>query len=301
LGLTPRNGEEIYKEPDLSDGEDEDVDEEAVLGKNFNGISFEYNGQVMSLQTPAEIASFMKERKRQYPTKQRIAEKAREQATKRERELEFLRKIKAQTAKSKGVRVPEDQNGDRKASKQQSGQYALSEKQKQLAALRKRVEASAVNKKVSPSTLAPTTRSAPERKPPTINLGVNYESDTSESEVSSVLSSSEVSSSEPDSDSDDEEDSDEPPEEQTSKIEPPKPKPPPPPPQPVVTPNTRVCDHWKRDGHCKFGKKCRYAHPPREPKKRLGLYDVFVQKEKQQADALALKAIKYLGNHGFLG
>ncbi|KAF2196884.1 hypothetical protein GQ43DRAFT_444731 [Delitschia confertaspora ATCC 74209] len=348
LGLTPRNEGDIDINGEKSEAEEEDIDEEAVLGKDFKGLTFTYNDQQMSLQTAADLAAFINERKKQFPTKQRIAEKAQEALEKRAREIEFLRRVKAQTAKSNGPPPPADPTTrsattrERPAvepkpansskpvrDKAQEERKAWLDKQehqkKELETLRRKVEESSARKKVATATVDKSTPASAALKPVIPNLGLDYGSDTSEEgekkedeeeassklEESSVVSSSseEPSSLESDSDSDSgthASDSDDAPEQQSSKAPasgtmlPHSSKPAPAPKREIVK-SEKVCEHWKKAGRCKYGDKCRYAHPIREERKRMGLWDKLVEKEKEAADALALEAIKYLGSHGLLG
>jgi hypothetical protein len=100
-------------------------------------------------------------------------------------------------------------------------------------------------------------------------------------------------------------DNDAPPEATSSKMAPPPIKVPPPPSVPSQTERKpgkgKMCDNWKQHGKCPFGDGCRYKHPPLKEEKRLGLYEKLVEQELVKSDQLALDAIKYLGQNGFLG
>ncbi|KAL2216357.1 CCCH zinc finger protein [Thermoascus aurantiacus ATCC 26904] len=71
LGLTPKTDEHESSE------EEDDVDEEAKLGqgKVSGSLQFTYKGRTSTLQTPEEIAAWIEERKKRYPTQARIEEK----------------------------------------------------------------------------------------------------------------------------------------------------------------------------------------------------------------------------------
>ncbi|KAF2186932.1 hypothetical protein K469DRAFT_738191 [Zopfia rhizophila CBS 207.26] len=296
LGLAPRD------EQGFESSSDEDIDEEAAFAADFKGSVFEYEGLTISLQTPAEVSAWRKERRKQYPTTKRVEEKVRETVAKRAGELEFLRMIKGKKTSAKPVNSVGHMSTDeeRKRTKEKH--------QTELEELRKRLQESAQARKATSSEPEKIETSNPGPNPPTINLGVDYDSDTSSEEDnnSDLEESSVVSSSEESSDSDSEfDDSDSTPEEQSSKVAVPSIDDAPPPPparaeKPQKKDNSIICEHWKRYGRCKYGDRCRRVHPPKE-ENRVGLYDKLVEQEKKESDRLALQAIKYLGSHGFLG
>lgn len=273
--------------------EEEDVDEEAAFAEKvkIEGVAFEHNGEVISLQTAADVQSYIKDRRRNFPTQHRIAEKAKEAAAKREHELEFLRRVHGKPHKTATeIKQPKLPKPERKPTELDN------RKREELAALRKKLHESMVKK----------------QQPPTNLLGLGYDSETDSDAESSVLSeSSVVSSSEESSDDESDEqdsDSDAPPEPTSSKAAPlPVVVPPP---APASAPPSQVCRNWSRDGRCKFGKGCWWAHPPQDKgsgkekgkgDKRMGLFEKMVEQELEKADRLALDAIKYLGQNGFLG
>jgi hypothetical protein len=274
--------------------EEEDVDEEAAFAEKtkVEGVAFEHNGEMISLQTTADVQSYIKDRRRNFPTRQRIAEKAEEAATRREHELEFLHRVQGKPRNpAPAPEVPREKI--HKVDKRKEG--IDMKKQEELAALRKRLHESMLKK---------------QQQPPTNLLGLGYDSDTDSEAESSVLSeSSVVSSSEESSDESDEsesEDSDAAPDTTSSKTAPPSVKIPPQ--APVAAPPSQVCRHWSKDGRCKFGKSCRWAHPAQDKgsdrsseNKRMGLFEKMVEQELEKADKLALDAIKFLGQNGFLG
>jgi hypothetical protein len=255
LGLT-QHQEPQYESSSSSSDEVADVDEEAALAEKIvnKGLVFEHEGHNISLQTPAEIKAWIKDRRRQYPTAKRVAEKSKELAEKRAGELEFLRRIKGDTGKRKSaVRAPQEPRpvaaaptpsaADIKSAEERQASHQRH--QVELQQLRKRLhESLAINKAKAESskTATPTSVSIPQA----IDLGLGYASenedpsgkdedededgdDSSELEESSVVSSS---SDEQSGDSD--LDSDSPPEEQSAKaLIPPTSVLPPPPTQAV--------------------------------------------------------------------
>lgn len=77
LGLTPKDG----AEPDYSSesGEDDDdADEEAQFAELGTKLTFEHNGEVMTLNNEADLAAWKEERKKQFPTLQRVSQKEQE-------------------------------------------------------------------------------------------------------------------------------------------------------------------------------------------------------------------------------
>jgi len=282
LGLTKHD-----EKPEES-SEGEDVDEEAALGEKLKGggYAFEHEGEHISLQTAADIAEWIKDRRRNFPTYQKAVEKAQAKAEKRKNELEFVRRLKGKPPQPEPERA-------RHAPKVHERSQRDEKKQEELAALRKKLHESMMKKKEAPTT---------------VDLGVGYGSATESEDENSVLSESSVVSSleESSEESDDDlDDSDAPPEATSSKIAPPPIKVPPPPSASSQTERKpgkgKMCDNWKQHGKCPFGDDCRYKHPPLKGEKRLGLYEKLVEQELVKSDQLALDAIKYLGQNGFLG
>jgi hypothetical protein len=280
LGLTAQEAA-----PEES-SEEEAIDEEAALGAKLKGggYAFEHEGEHISLQTTGDIAEWIKDRRRNFPTYQKALEKAQAAATKRKNELEFVRKLKG-----KPPQKEEDQPAREVAPTNFQRTKRGEKKQEELAALRKKLHESMMKKK---------------GRPTAIDLGLGYvsatESDGEESSVlsdSSVLSSSEESS---DESSDEAEDSDAPPEPTSSKIAPPPINVPPPTKIERKPDKEKMCKSWKQYGKCSFGQNCRYKHPEKE-EKRTGLYEKLVEQELVKTDQLTLDAIKYLGQNGFLG
>jgi hypothetical protein len=284
LGLSEQNA------VDNNSSDDEDVDEEAAFAEKIKveGVAFEHNGEMISLQTAADVQAYIKDRRRNYPTQQRIVEKMQETAARRAHELDFLHRVKGKPRKAtpdtKPARPPKP---ERKAKEVDT------KKQEELAALRKRLHESMINKHQKPTNL----------------LGAGYDSDSeAESSVlsdSSVLSLSSNDSSDDDSDEENEQsDSDAAPEITSSKAASPHiavtPS------APMSAPPSQLCKNWSKNGVCKFGKGCRWAHPPSEKgsaqgEKKMGLFEKMVEQELEKRDRLALECIKFLGANGFLG
>jgi len=278
--------------------EEEDVDEEAAFSEKLKGggFVFEHGGETISIQTEAEVAAWIKDRRKNFPTQKRIIEKAEEAARKRTAELEFLRKLQGKPPKEHHVDTqvqPTKSYVTNRDDKTNTKRETENERKRQdeLAALRKKLHESMIKKQAGPK----------------VDLGLGYASDTGSDEESSVLSDSSVVSSSEESEEDSESESDdsaEAPEPISSKMAPPPVKVPPP--RPAASQSdaksTKLCSNWKRNGKCPYYSKCKYQHPPREEENKLvGLYERMVEQELVRADQLALDAIKYLGQHGFLG
>ncbi|KAB2106826.1 hypothetical protein AG0111_0g5525 [Alternaria gaisen] len=283
--------------PDESSDE-EDVDEEAAYTEKLKGggFAFEHNGETISIQTGAEVAAWIKDRRKNFPTEQRALEKAEEAARKRAAELDFLRRVSGKPPRDykndspNPETKPREHRQDGRAKKDdRAKKEADDRRQEELAALRKKLHESMTKKQSTPNV---------------VDLGLGYESETESEAESSVLSeSSVVSSSEEDESESESGDSDEAPETTSSKVAPPPIKVPPPAraPKKAETKSMSVCTNWKRNGRCPYISKCRYQHPPKEEEKLPGLYERMVEQELVKADQLALDAIKYLGQNGFLG
>jgi hypothetical protein len=286
LGLT--HGGDLHQSSD-----EEDVDEEAAFAENYKveGVMFEHDGESISLQTQAEVAAWIKDRRRQFPTQRRIMQKAEEAAAKRASELDFLRKIKGKGAtRNEGTQASQAKDNKRKKKPAARPKPALER-------LHSKPQES-IAKNGTPSELEP--------KPHALDLGLGYASDTdpasnesSHLSDSSVVSTSSESSDESDSDADH---SDAPPETQSVKVPIARVVVPPPPTlrQPKQK-KSEVCPQWQKKGTCKFGRHCKNSHPKESEAKRVGLYERMVEQELEKADRLALDAIKYLGRNGFLG
>lgn len=290
LGLSAQNAMEE------SSSEDEDVDEEAVFADKIKveGVAFEHNGEMISLQTAADVQAYIKDRRRNYPTQQRILEKAHEAAKKREQELDFLHRVKGKPEKP--AMDPEPAKSKQSAKIDEKAKEERRKKHEELAALRKKLHNTWAQSQSRSSNL----------------LGIGYESESGSDAASSVLSESSVlSSSEESSDSESNDEgegseSDAAPETTSSKSAPPRVNVPPP--APASAPSDQVCKNWSKHGKCKFGKGCRWAHPLQDKgsskekvEKRMGLFEKMVEQELEKADRIALDAIKYLGQNGFLG
>lgn len=329
LGLTIEDDDDEEEEGPKSDVEEDFEDEEATLAATLRteGVSFEHNGVIISLQTSAEVADWIRDRRKQYPTRKRVAEKEQEKAERREHELEFLRRV--QGRKKREPRQREIDTSRSTASQED----ATRPKKPDLEALRAKVEASRIANKREAETAG---QAQMNPKPAIMDLGLGYDSDTESDddilmEESSVVSSSSEESSDDESDSDSDSapeeqsskievdpisvppadpdsDSDSGPEEQSSKVEVARPVVAPPPaptplqsaPGPKAVRKDSECYHWRKKGWCN-AKKCQFTHTPKEEDRPMSLFERLVEQEREKADRVALEAIKWLGQNGFLG
>lgn len=99
LGLTPKAEEHESSE------EEDDADEESKLAEESSGAAtamrFTYRGRTSTLQSPADIAAWIAERKSRFPTQARVEErkKAMEEAKKAREEAARQRELQKQESK----------------------------------------------------------------------------------------------------------------------------------------------------------------------------------------------------------
>ncbi|KAJ5986889.1 hypothetical protein N7451_011254 [Penicillium sp. IBT 35674x] len=118
LGLTPKTDEHESSE------EEEHVDEEAKAASDAGPLQITYKGKTATLQSPTDIAAWIAERKKKFPTQARIEEKkkaaeeanaAREaarEAARREKEQAKAKEIEKQTPPSNAGRKLSDAQAD---------------------------------------------------------------------------------------------------------------------------------------------------------------------------------------------
>lgn len=275
LGLTPKTEEHESTE------EEGDADEESRLAAKCGKtevIQFSFNGKVSTLQSPADIANWIAERKKRYPTKARIEEKKRLEAE-QAREAEEARKKRQQEREAARQQAKESQ-GDaiadskdpihaaikakRKAEKlrkklmREERKLAKAEADAERAGLKTKdsqQDDSATDKKVeSTETKAAaeindgsTTASAAMPRSSPVDVDTDDETSSSGSDLSS--DTSDTSSEESDSDSA--------PEELTSRRTQPERVPP-----PRETRRRKPCHQFARRGKCSRGDRCPYSHEP---------------------------------------
>jgi hypothetical protein len=96
LGLTPASQDHESS----SDDENEESKLASTITSNANIVQFEYNGRIATLRTAAEIAAWIAERKKRYPT-QAKAEAAKKEAAEKKQKWVEEKKRREEAAKAK--------------------------------------------------------------------------------------------------------------------------------------------------------------------------------------------------------
>lgn len=324
LGLTPA--------AQADESSDDEGEESKLATQSVADSQFEHGGQVPNLSTPEDIAAWIAERRKRWPTKEKRdqAEKeAEERAKKREEE-----RVARQEAGRAAAQARQEKWQKQKLEKEKSQlrQRMLKEQivkaktvtngEPQSAAqlkaerLRKKAEKIAGQLKVAEAAIdVQDKENADDDLEALIDkvdvaaarqaLGGDIDADIS-SDSSEYSDQDDTSSS---GSSDSEVDSDDAPEELSSKQDGPE-KARLPPRKLGTDADTRpLCTNFAKFGKCKFGRKCRYKHPRPDNKantahqsgaRRKGLYQVMVEKEQEEERRRALKAIIALGDAGML-
>jgi hypothetical protein len=356
--LKPRTTNILGLNPSTQDRDSasDDEDEEAKLASTNTttpqiGLTYEYNGRTATLKTSADIAAWVAERRKRYPTAAK-AEQAKKEAEEKMRTCDDEKKRKYDEeliAKSKARRLQREEYEKKKESEAkvarwiEGGTVAVKEKeddatekarlktetliekaaktQKKLAKAQNALEKA---QQASASKQTPNTMFEDEEGFAGIMDGhAEYPSmqeskSIDDSDVSSTLTddSDEVTSSS--GSSSEESDSNSAPEVQTTKRTAPDRVLPPPRPVPPSGPALQnLCRNLMNSGVCKHGKRCKYSHvlpknlqPPAKERvevsrvtgrpKRKGLWEVMVEKEKEEERRQVLRAVVELGDKGLL-
>ncbi|KAK5953267.1 hypothetical protein OHC33_005835 [Knufia fluminis] len=296
LGLTPvaRGGNE--------DSEEDDEEEESKLASTISTSSllqFEYKGQTATLNTPEEIAAWIAERRKKWPTEQK-REVAQREAEERRKKWEAEKAARMEAGKA-AAKARQEERLKQKVEKEKSQirQKLLREQiQKAKAApaidgtqtaaqakaekLRRKAEKIAQQLKKAEAALdkhEDGVEGNPAAEPDLDALLAQVDSiasaqgaEATEIDMPDNASdTSDATSSEADailnddtstSGSSSESDSDAPPEESTTKrIAPDRVLPPARKPQPrSSTDNRPICKNFAQSGRCKFGRKCHFKH-----------------------------------------
>ena len=358
LGLTPAS-------IDHESSEDDENEEAKLVGStSTSGLRFEYRGQTAILKTAAEIAAWLAERKKRYPTiakadamKKEAAEKKakwaeekrrqqeefrakKEQQQRQRREAEELRKKALASRKSRSD-VKEDEKAlkaklkaDKLKIKALKAEMQLKKLQMAARKLENRTDALQDGDATNPprhtaslddNLISKVDHVAKQR----LNAGPEAGEEVSDSssaspdlsESSSSLSDSDESTSSSGSSSV----SDTAPEEITAKLRAPVRVPPPPRRQ-------ALCRHFAKTGQCRYGSDCKHSHDvarvqqqqqqqqqQRSPEakrtgvkvqeervkgkikeRRKGLYQVMVEKEREEESRQVLRGIVWMGERGVL-
>ncbi|MCJ1388090.1 hypothetical protein MMC18_000934 [Xylographa bjoerkii] len=123
LGLTPKTEEH-------ESSEDEEVDEESKLAAvqasdlptNPGQLQFLYKGRLATLNSPSEIAAWIEERKKRYPTKKRVEEEARRREKSRQAERDAGELRRADFNREKAEKETKPHNSDKTAKAKQKAE-----------------------------------------------------------------------------------------------------------------------------------------------------------------------------------
>lgn len=298
LGLTPKI------EDHESSEEDDDVDEESKLasggGESVNStLRFTYRGRTATLKTPEDIAAWIEERKKRFPTQARAeerkkameeAKKAREEVMKQKREArqQDIKRPQKDTREQQQQRTSVDPVDAVAKTKEKADKLRrrLEREQKRVAKaevdaerarlkvekLRKESTGLSKNGDVSQEaqpSVTPAEHVSGEPDKPVAHMEaaeINPSSDTPDDSDWTSSSGSDSSDLEESGDEDADGD-DSAPEEMTSRREGPERVPPP----PRTNVKKRVCRHFSRNGRCLRGENCNFLHelPERKAKTKL--------------------------------
>ncbi|PGH10774.1 hypothetical protein AJ79_05247 [Helicocarpus griseus UAMH5409] len=123
LGLTPKAEEHESSE------EEDDVDEEAKLSQTVNSgeLKFTYKGQTSTLQSSSDIAAWIEERKKKYPTRARVEERLKE-AEEKKQAIKEAREAK----KAKEIAVRQQKNAEQEEARRQLREARVKKEQDKL-------------------------------------------------------------------------------------------------------------------------------------------------------------------------
>ncbi|KAL4752647.1 hypothetical protein BDW72DRAFT_170705 [Aspergillus terricola var. indicus] len=318
LGLTPKTEEHESSE------EEDDADEETRLAAGGPGtgvaLQITYKGQTSNLQSSADIAAWIAERKKRFPTQAKIeekkkameearkAKKIKEEAQRQQREARKLAATRAKDQEKKeptrGIQDPADAAAKAKLKAEKLRRKLMKEEKRIAQAEADAERALKLDGKQEDS--VPTEREAdqPEKKESAGHdeqaVGDSASNASDDSDWTSS-SGSDLSSSDIDESSDDDDSA---PEQATSHREGPERVAP-----PARDEKKRVCRHFARNGRCPRGKTCKFAHekPDRgtkaktgENKGRKGLLEALLDRQKEDENRKLMETIMWLGENGLL-
>ncbi|KAL3465375.1 hypothetical protein BJX64DRAFT_285634 [Aspergillus heterothallicus] len=332
LGLTPKTEEHETSE------EEDDADEEARLGVGGAGagagLQVTYKGRTSNLQTAAEIAAWIAERRKRYPTQEKIQEKekAMEEAKKeaqRQREARkqaAIREKKDQDTHSsnqqhRAALEPADAAAKAKR-KAEKLRRKLEKEEKRIAQAEADAERARTIQKSQNASTVPTQEGFVldqdqdmQSLPIRLDIGsapalakaesLKHDNGTAGDSALDTSDSDWTSSSGSDTSSDSEDsDEDSTPEQATSRRKGPERVPPPP-----REGQKRLCRNFTRTGRCVHGKNCKFSHEkpergskmkPAETKGRKGLFEALLGRQKEDENRKVMETIVWLGENGLL-
>lgn len=298
LGLTPGTDDPRYPSSESED-EGPEVDEEAAHAELGNKLTFEHNGVLMSLNSQADLVAWKRERRKNWPTRERKAEKYKERqkvGEERKRLLASSRSLakplqrkdrprggkrtgsfKAEAASVAGAEDSSLQNAaqsDKPETELEKARRELEERTKQLEQLRRRVadseaknrEARARQSLDTPGSMANKIESkalAPEVITPSAQETEAIDADVKADEADEEVSQASDNSS-PESSSVISSDSSS---AEDSDDERPEEIASKPPIDPTPSRPTPVCRYFSASGYCRDGNACRFKHegPSKQP------------------------------------
>ncbi|RDW81764.1 CCCH zinc finger protein [Aspergillus mulundensis] len=316
LGLTPKT------EDHESSEEEDDADEETRLAAGGAGaaaaLQVTYRGRTSNLQSPQDIAAWIAERKKRFPTQAKIEEKkkAMEEAKKAnkakqeaQRQQKEARKLATARAKKEQEKKEQPRDSLDPADAAAKAKMKAEKLRRKLMKEEKRIaqaeaDAERARKRDEPQEGSiPTAVQADNQTPAVHGEQANEDLSSVSSEDSDWTSSSgsDLSSSESDK-SDDDDDS--PPDQATSRREGPERVAP-----PARDEKKRVCRNFARNGRCPRGKACKFIHEkpergaktkPVENKGRKGLLEALLDRQKEDENHKLMETIMWLGENGLL-
>ncbi|KIX01647.1 uncharacterized protein Z518_09373 [Rhinocladiella mackenziei CBS 650.93] len=348
LGLTPSKLED-----DSNPEDDEDEENRLASHTNWNSqtLEFEYKGRTSTLRTPEDIAAWIAERRRRYPTQAKI-EAAKKEAEKKKRKWEEEKRLRMD-AKREAQRQRDKVRAGKQTVRGQTLEVQPRKYQQEAdskpvidAAVRTKSKVEKLRKRAlqaeqelakaeealrfaQPMQQVADTQSSARTSNQMLDLESEALDSSSDSDLTDSDATSSSGSSTTDSDSDNESREDGTPDSDTA------PeilstnqtrlgdglRPTPPLAKPAKIP--RPCKIFLKSGRCKYGSNCRYSHdiseknpssaqkdgggskkdisnPASVSTKRKGLFQVMVEKEREDERKRLLGAIIMLGEKGLL-
>ncbi|KAM5472548.1 hypothetical protein MferCBS49748_001212 [Microsporum ferrugineum] len=329
LGLTPKT-----EEHESSESEAGDVDEEAKLAASLakGELKFSYKGRTSTLGSTAEVRAWIEERKRRFPTRERVEEKTKEeQARKAAKEEARKQKDEARRRKEEEARKQREEEARKAREKREKEKRAdasdVAAKAKMRADKLREKLARQERKLAQAEAAAAREEQAQAQAQARGTWKNNMHEDSAEQqqdEAGATMtltpaqsdqtssadddSGSESESSGSDSDSDIASGSGSEPEETTSRRQ-----------QPDRVPPRRRCHQFAKTGQCRRGSSCPFSHDtparsemneraqrqnPRASKGekagRKGLYERLLLGQREDEDRRVMQAIVFLGERRLL-
>lgn len=296
LGLTPGSNDPQYSSSE-DENEEADVDEEAMYAELGDKLTFEHNGIVMSLASPADVLAWKQDRRKNWPTKARMETKHEERRRIGEERRRLLAGVEALYGSKSSFAKPgsniwvsggdttraeskapaassEASNGTAKQETSlEKAQREMADKTQRLEELRRKVAESEIRNRRAreqaeqaqssevacddAANAGDVSIAAHSPDDPDISPGNLDQQQTAASPSASTDASSSASDADTSSDDSNSDDDDGPPEELSSK-----------PPanigvaETVPPPSAErpTCRYFRASGHCRDGDSCRFRH-----------------------------------------